>query len=592
MAERARGNIFYEIIIVILIIGLLGTILYPTMTWNDEEELETVCRTRMETIYLLEYYYQSKYMTYTDSVPAMTKELLSNPDEAAGRDSLIFWDKLVTREQLELLFSQKVFPEDMRAYIRKQFVDGKPIGNLGIWDDLEYKLLNQLRNVLASSDEEIDASLDQSVDWTALVGGEDYLLNILDTSDIIGSIRRRTQTEIRRGTPLVEARQWARFRPLFLERLRNNLETALREDVWTKEEEDNWEEERRVAWETEMNGLAQGLKDSLWRESRQRFWNKEKELIWKSERNGLWKNEGANWQEENTTAWKRSIVQKWSQDRKSSWETETLANIPDSLVVTFAVEKDSLWKATVDSLQAEEYDDWEISNQRYVQETIRNIWESERRFSWEEGTYEEWVDEKERDMDVLWEDIKEDRWNMQKPRFWHDEESKLGSKISAQQSLNRSVSWVAVLGEDRVLDIVSELQLPDNEGIWKDVADRMKKQAASFSAQGKTSALYDIGIVGLFRTQLLDSLMVCPLAHIPYHVNVVDTAVIKRFSIRCPIVDTEGDKIALKIDSVTKDTSEVMIEMPKFQRILGGGTIKVHGAIDEDGNKSWDKRGT
>lgn len=592
MAERARGNIFYEIIIVILIIGLIGSIIYPSMVWHNEEELQDVCRTRMETISLLEYYYQLKQsdVTYSDSIPALVDQLLSDPNEASSRDSLIFWDALVTRKGLEYLFFQKQFPEDLKGLIQERFEGGQPLGNLVIWDSLEYRLMAQVQDIIDAPDFTMNTSIDTSIDWVTLVG-EDVFWNILDTPEINARIRRRTRSQVQRGRSIIETSDWEQYRPMFYDRLRSTLQTAVREDVWQQEEEDEWEEERRETWNTGMDGLSQNVKDSLWQELRQRFWDRDKELIWKAKRNGLWKSEGTDWQEENTSAWRRSLVEMWKSDRKKEWEEETLASLPDSLVELFPFEKDSVWKSVEDSIQTEEYDAWELGNTKFVNETIRNIWESERRVSWEDGAHREWLAEKEGDMGTLWEEIKEDRWNSERPRLWRDEGAKLDSKISAQRRLDRSIKWANVLGMDRIQSIVNQLQLPDNKILWKEVEKRIKQQAASFSTQRKTSALYDVGIVGLFRKTLLDSLETCPLAHVPYHVLVVDTTVIKRFSIRCPIVDTAEVKIALNIDPITKDTSEVILEMPGIQKLLGGAALKAHGDIDEEGKKSWEKKG-
>ena len=592
MAERARGNVFYEIIIVILIIGLVGSILYPSMVWHNEEEFQDVCRTRMETINQLEYFYMMKQSEplYSDSIPALVNQLLSDPNEASSRDSLIYWDALVTRKDLKFLFFQKQFPEDLRGLIQESFEGGKPLGNLVIWDSLQYRLLAQVQGILDAPDFTMNSSIDSSIDWITLVR-EHAFWNILDTPEINARVRRRTRSQVQRGSSIIETSAWEQYRPFFYERFRNTLQTAVGEDVWQQEDEDVWEKGRRETWNAEMDGLSQNMKDSLWQELRQRFWDRDKELIWKAERNGLWKSERAAWQEENTSAWRRSLVETWKSDRKKEWEDETLASLPDSLVVLFPVEKDSVWKSVVDSIQAEEYEAWELANTKFATETMRNIWESERRVSWEDGAHREWLAEKEGDKGTLWEEIKEDRWNSERPRLWREEGTKLDSKISAQRRLDRSIKWANMLGMDRIQGIVNQLRLPDNQTLWKEVEKRIKQQAASFSAQRKTSILHDVGIVGLFRKTLLDSLETCPLAHVPYHVHAVDTAVIKRFSIRCPIVDTAEIKIALNIDPITKDTSEVILEMSKFQKLLGGGALKDHGDIDEDGKKSWEKKG-
>ena len=50
MAEKPKGNIIYEILIIVLVVALLATILYPSRVWQDEEEAERMCRSRIMAI--------------------------------------------------------------------------------------------------------------------------------------------------------------------------------------------------------------------------------------------------------------------------------------------------------------------------------------------------------------------------------------------------------------------------------------------------------------------------------------------------------------------------------------------------------------
>ena len=341
-----------------------------------------------------------------------------------------------------------------------------------------------------------------------------------------------------------------------------------------------------------MDNWPPDVQDSIWQNSQPRLWDRDKELIWKKERNGLWKQEGARWVEENTASWQRSIVQKWQQDRKKEWESENLSSLPDSLAGAFAAEKDSLWKDVVDSLQAEEYAAWEQSNKKFVTETVRTIWESDRRVSWEGPAREEWLAEKESNKSALWRDIKEELWKSEGPRLWRSEETKLAQKYSAQRRLDQSVAWRTVLGADRVGPLASRLQLPDNQALWNEIHKRMKIQDKVVGIKKKVSMLNEVGVVGLFRNALLDSVDTCPLAHEPYLIEAFVETNINRFTIHCPIVDTADVKFALRIDPVTHDTSRVSLGLSVAQKIFGGGNIKSHGYIDAEGKKSWDRRGS
>jgi hypothetical protein len=545
----------------------------------------------MDAISQLEYNYISAHNTYSDSIPALRNELLSDSQRVATLDTLIFWDDLVRREDLQQLVLARQFPEDLENYILGQLEDQKSLGNLTIWDSLGYRLWSKLNGILDEPDFTEDQSFDECIKWAVLVG-EEVFWSILENQDVPRSIRNRTRSDVRRGREIQQTSGWERFRPAFYEELRKTLNNALREDVWTKAQEDDWADERRKLWEAEIDALSPTEQDSIWLDFQQRLWDRDKELIWKRERNKLWKQEGADWVEENTAVWKRSIVQKWTTDRKKEWESETLSSLPDSLVGAFAAEKDSLWKDVVDSLQTLEYEDWEQSNQKYVDETVRNIWESERRVSWEGAARDTWLADKEADKEELWKEIKEELWKSESPRLWREEELKLAQKYNAQRRLDRSVAWMNVMGVDVVRSIVSQLQLPNTQGMWKEISHRFKEKTKIVGGGKKTAVLNDIGISGLFRNTLLDSISKCPLANQLYLIGVIDTTAIKRFTIHCPIVDTAKTKIALKVDPITKDTSEVALKLSGTQKIFGGGTLKSHGYIDEDGKKSWDKRGS
>jgi len=76
--QKAKGSIIYELLIVILIAGLIGTILYPKSIWEEEEAKTTLCRDRMMQIYLAELLYWSYTNTYTDSLPELVEFILGD----------------------------------------------------------------------------------------------------------------------------------------------------------------------------------------------------------------------------------------------------------------------------------------------------------------------------------------------------------------------------------------------------------------------------------------------------------------------------------------------------------------------------------
>jgi len=613
MAEKPKGNIFYEILIVVLIVLLIATILYPARVWKSEDELQNICRTRMETINEMELRYYPKANTYTDSIPALINQTLSDPKVVAALDTIVFWDGLIVRKDLKQLILTRPFPEELRNYIQEKFAQDSPLENLMAWDSLEYRLLARFKNVIEASDtsESVRYSMDRGIHWVTLLG-ENAFLNVFESSEVPRGIRSVTLSEIRRGKPAFETQGWKQYRHSFYALLQKYLNMATREDVWKETDEDRWEKVKRDQWEAEMDARPAEVRDSLWQELKQRFWEKEKELVWKKERNRLWKKEGENWQEANVALWKRVVQQKWASDRKSEWEEEqkgqklidlyrsasdSMAVVPegasqeseapvDTLAKAqefFKAKRDSLWRNIVDNLRDKEYDTWERKNEKYVNEVIRTLWEGDRRVSWDSDAQRSWFEMKEANKDALWKAIKEELWNTERIPLWGKEQIKVTEKSNAQKRLDEAVSWRTVLGEDFIEDLVNQLQLPDSQALWKQIEKGMN---------GKESILNKLGIVGLFREILLDSIDKCPLAHTPYRIQVRNVAAGSYVGIQCPIVDTTKVKMAINVDPATKDTTEIVLKLPITQRIFGGGSIQNHGNIniEEEGKKSWERK--
>ena len=248
----------------------------------------------------------------------------------------------------------------------------------------------------------------------------------------------------------------------------------------------------------------------------------------------------------------------------------------------FEAKKDSVWRTQIDTLWATEKKAWFRAHKKDIKELIKNLWSRDRWVSWYPEAFERWKEEKNNNPNELWKEIKEELWNLNKDQFWRDEEIKLAMKIGALQKLDRSVIWVKVLGNDRLVDIINDLVLPDSGDLWKTIQK---------NSNGKNSALYQLGIVELYRDILLDSLSRCPLSHTPYLIGVEDTTAIKKFSIECPIVDSTRVITAININPDTKDTTEVVLKVPIGRKLFGGGSIHNHGKIDKDGKRSWEKRG-
>ncbi|MDZ7271185.1 MAG: hypothetical protein ONB17_06185 [candidate division KSB1 bacterium] len=77
--EKARGSILYQLLIVVLIAGLVGTLLYPKKLWKEEEQNTALCRQRMEHLLRAELLYISAFNTYTDSIPKLIEFVKGDP---------------------------------------------------------------------------------------------------------------------------------------------------------------------------------------------------------------------------------------------------------------------------------------------------------------------------------------------------------------------------------------------------------------------------------------------------------------------------------------------------------------------------------
>lgn len=582
MAEKPRGNIFYEIGIVLLIVCLIAAILYPSRVWEKEKELEDICRARMDAIQQLELSYLYLGNVYTDTLSMVKPRVLADDETVAGLDTMIMWDRLVRRQDLKKIVSMRQFPEDLRGYILDKLIEGRPIRNLSSWDSLEYRLLAEFVEPLNEAAAAEENPLDALIDWKALVG-ENQFWWMIERPDIPRSLRIRARQQVNRGRSLTELNVWERYyRSDFYGVLQNLLNLAMREDIWEEEDKARWEEAKKAEWDAGMDMKTQAERDSIWNQMERRFWDKEKEVLWKADRPRLWRDEGEAWKEANVLVWERAISQNWQSDRKKSWEEEVQLTMSDSAKTVFRTQKDSLWRAAVDSIREAEYQLWQEENTEAIDEVIENLWERERRMTWEGEARAAWLVEKESDQDALWKAIKEEIWNQDMGRFWREEEQKVLQKKSALKRLDAVLPWNDIVGEDEIRRIVDNLKLPDNDQIWK----------AVFTGDEEGSALNRFGIVGLFRDVLLDSVNTCPVTHTPYIMNISITEItIPLMTIACPIVDTADVSKAFVIDPVTKDSTFVTITIPTMRKIFGGASISNHGNIDEDGKKSWEKKG-
>ncbi len=584
MAVKSKGNFLYEILIVVLAVALLGAILYPAHVWKKEKEFESICQARMNAIYQMEIQYRfGDAQSFSDSLPMVKETVLSNMNRVEALDSLVAWGQLIPITELKKQVMAKDFPSVLREYIKNKFRDRRNLGNLAKWDDLQGKLFASLSDKIGDASDEAIDSLSSYFIWQLLVGEDNFYRLITDES-IPRTVRRATNLDIqRRGKQINETRYWkSHFLPRMAEELKTVLADAQRTDVWTKDQKKEWDVVAREKWEAGLDTLSQTEKDSLWHIYQQEFWEDEKEITWMADRNAMWKAESKQWIEDNKDLWERVLSQKWEAEAKKDYFLAAKDALPDSLKPYFSTMRDSLWRSVSDSLVANDYPVWRKKNHREVDNIIRNLWETWRRVTWEEGAYRKWISDEENNP-KFWERFKERLWKKEWPDMWRIEEEKLARKKAAQHQLIRAVKWIDLLGEDKIMEMVDNLTLPDSKGIWKLIRGMDEDQ--------RGFALNSLGIGGIFRNDLIGSVNLCPVSLTPYLIDVVDTAAVPVCNITCPIIeqDTVSSVLAYDVDPVTRDTTIVPVKISFIEKVLGGREVKNHGSIIDD-NKSWEKQ--
>ncbi|MCK5146074.1 hypothetical protein KAR48_04920 [bacterium] len=581
MAERAKGNVLYEILIVLLVVGLIAAILYPSKVWKQETEMEKICHARMDALYQMELNFRlSEADTYTDSVSWLRDYITTTPTAYAAMDSLVKWEDLILEEQLETMVKGMDMPADLRKLMASTLAARKPLKHLGKWDDLGVKLIKALDEKLLNLDDSTMNAMVSHISWP-LVLGEDNFFKLLRADNISKRIADRVIYDVtRKGVKLHETRYWDRYyKKSFFDAMRPVAAEALREDVWVKADQKEWEVQRRVQWEEQIDLLSDVEKDSLWEVEKSRFWDKEREVVWMKDRKQLWKDERDIWVLQNEDMWKRIIMQRWTAERKRSFLKEAKTTLPDSLRQIYPVIRDSLWRVAVDSLQANEYPVWYAEREEdLAKDVIEGLWSSARRVTWEETAFPTWV-EGELQSEDYWVNVKERLWRHQNLAFWIDEEVKLAGRTNKRYQLDVGITWIDILGEETIDAVIAELALPDAPMLWDKIQERKIDDGA---------ILFGLGVQNLFKSVLIDSIFNCPTAHVPYHIEVVDTSAIKYLKIFCPIEIREDGAVAISVDPVTNDTTEIEIALPGKVKILGGGVLKNHGNINDE-RKSWAK---
>ena len=614
MAERPKGNFWFELGIAVFTIALLFSILYPKKVWNKQKELQNICRTRMEAIQQAEFQYMSLTNTYEDTLDKMMEVINQDMGALQALDTSLNWDGIVKRAELKRLVMGKPMPADLRELILYKIQNEYPLGRLARWDSLEYDLLEELEEEIAFSDS--SARLDTLIEWRTLLG-EVGFWKAYETSKVPLNIKNTVRRDLRRDVNIEETRAWKYMRPFFIDTLKDIIVIAETPDVWEPEQKDEWEQLAKKTWESEMDSMSGVEKDSIWIIHQKDFWERENDAVWKAERNAIWKQTGKEWTENNRATWERIIERQWELSVKKDWEDKYTVGQPDTVIQTFKAAKDSLWRAQVDSIRAKNFETWKKKEKKYVESEIEGLWDREKRAEWEPEAYQRWLSEKSKKFDEFWRDLKEGIWNDLRYSLWENEQSRLSQKLGLLARLDRCVNWHGLIGNN-VTAIVDNLNLPDNQMLWQKI-ERFDPK--------KGSALVYYGVSPLFRSNLLDSILTGPEVHLPYEIEVEDTTVLKKFSVACPIKEMDYEKYVFglrvplvlyyegkkyrgfaiqfpfirkvgskrayveKVDPNTGEVVEVILKPSLFEMIFGAKSISSHGYIDKDGKKSWIKKG-
>ncbi len=629
MIHNEKGHILLQILIVILFIGLLFTILYPNKVWKEEAELANICQTRMETIRQMEFFYLSDNQAFNDTIPLVVQTVLNNPEFDTALDTLIQWDNLVSGNELKDIVLAADLPAELNSLLKKKINSGSTLSHLSSLGTFRSDLLKKLQAITATDSVGL---IDSCLAWTELLGSN-KLFGIVNDADMPEYRKRIVRKAILNNDPLYETRGWDGIKPILVDTLDKMIRLAQTENTWKAEQKSQWEDQALARWEKKIDTLPDSSKMKLWEENIDTFWEKERDIVWRKDRTRLWKKEGEEWINNNENVWKRILEQRWKIDTKKTWLEETRASLPDSLlesfnanrdslwnvyfeetekqlaweeeqkaglsdsaVTVFETQKDSLWKPVLEKIQNERFEVWLSKNEKEVEEVIESLWESDRMLSWQPEAYDRWKKNREADMDETWEDLKEELWKTEQLELWRAEEEKLAMKKGIYRRIDSSVQWEKLLSQEEVDEIVDGLDLPDSTELWSMISNWKSDEGLP---------VVELGIAGLFKEKLLEDLSICPVAKVPYLLDINNESRLKTIAVKCPIVDKdESNKYAITLQTVPVlddstnevvstriDTTRIDISISPVKKIFGGAKIKNHGNIDSDGKNSWEKRG-
>jgi len=83
---KAKGSIILELLIVVLVIALIATILYPKRIWEEEEKNTENCRSHMDRIFKAEMIFLKYHNNYTDTLDQLISFFKEDTTKKVIRD--------------------------------------------------------------------------------------------------------------------------------------------------------------------------------------------------------------------------------------------------------------------------------------------------------------------------------------------------------------------------------------------------------------------------------------------------------------------------------------------------------------------------
>ncbi|MCU0642688.1 MAG: hypothetical protein MUC94_00270 [bacterium] len=126
---KSKGSIILEIIIVVLLVALFATILYPKKVWEREDKNTAICRDNMDRIFKAELIYQKYHNNYTDTL-----------------QNIISFIKNDTTKQVlrEYFLADSALAENMTTFLKKTDAAAEKIVNNLIADTLMYAIIEAI----------------------------------------------------------------------------------------------------------------------------------------------------------------------------------------------------------------------------------------------------------------------------------------------------------------------------------------------------------------------------------------------------------------------------------------------------------------